>query len=68
MWVRGPHAKANEGIRMKPAARNKINDMCSFSGSYKKMTGTTNLNIITLLYPLRQYKIYSFSCVVDMAM
>jgi hypothetical protein len=36
IWVRGPHAKAKEGIRMKPAARNKINDMFSFFDSYKK--------------------------------
>jgi hypothetical protein len=30
MWVRGPHAKAKEGIRMKADARNKINDIGSF--------------------------------------
>jgi hypothetical protein len=29
MWVMGPQAKAKDGMRMKPAARNMINDMCS---------------------------------------
>jgi hypothetical protein len=37
MWVRGPHAKAKEGIRMKPAARNKMNDMCPFFWPCKKI-------------------------------
>jgi hypothetical protein len=27
MWVMGPHAKAKDGMKMKPAASNKINDI-----------------------------------------
>jgi hypothetical protein len=58
----GPQAKAKEGTRMKPAARNKIKDMRSFLARIKMANGfNTNLEMITLWQPFVNTKLHRFS-------